>query len=332
MGLMRAMALLPVLALAGCGSPGADPMTSAGSTSDAGTTAAVTTGATTDAATTAAPTTTGDDTTAGASSTGPAADGCNGHVELCARRFDEVVFPTTHNSFSATDDGFSSGIANQTHGVAAQLADGVRALMLDVEMSGDAVVLCHGPCFLGQVEHLDVLADIAAFLAANPREVVTIIYQDSAPVDAIAADLAATGLDQRAFTYAGGPFPTLAEMIAADTRLVVTAENGGPPPAWFHHVWDLTWDTPYTYHSQDEFTCAKNRGDTGNPLFLINHWLSNELDLPSEAGAQEVNVYDVLHPRAVKCMQETGDLPNFVAVDYYEHGDLFAVVDALNGV
>src|SRR5687768_7981316 len=29
---------------------------------------------------------------------------CNGHAALCDRRFDEVVFPATHNSMSNADD------------------------------------------------------------------------------------------------------------------------------------------------------------------------------------------------------------------------------------
>lgn len=362
---MRALTCSLVLALAGCGSPGDDSSTTAGSTSASSTSASSTGGATAPTSTGdpsatsddaggsgdassggAASTTTGDGSTTGASATtgelttttgdasttgGPVWP-CNGHAELCARRFDEVVFPMTHNSYSSKDDGFSLFNANQIHPVSTQLAEGIRGLMLDVEMDGDEVIMCHGPCLFGQVAHLDVLADIADFLAKNPREIVTIIYQDGAPVAEIAADLAATGLDQLAFTYQGGPFPTLGEMIDANTRLVVTAESGGPPPAWFHHVWDVTWDTPYTFHSVDEFSCELNRGDQANPLFLINHWLSTNLDLPSEDGAKQVNVYDVLHARAVQCMQETGDLPNFLGVDFYEHGDLFAVVDALNGV
>lgn len=330
-GPVRALTCSLVLALAGCGSPGDDSSTAAGSTTS-GSTAASTAGSTGAAPTTSGDASTGAATTGDASATGGEVGGCNGHVALCGRRFDEVVFPMTHNSFSAKEAGFSQINANQVHPVATQLADGVRGLMLDVELSGEEVILCHGPCLLGQLSHVDILADIADFLADNPREIVTIIYQDSAPVDALAADLAAAGLDQLAFTYAGGPFPTLGEMIDADTRLVVTAEVGGPPPAWFHHVWDLTWDTPYTWHSVDEFSCALNRGAQVNPLFLINHWLSTDLDLPSEEGAKQVNVYDVLYARAVGCMQETGDLPNFIGVDFYNYGDLFAVVDALNGV
>jgi len=269
--------------------------------------------------------------TTGASSTGGGGLACNGHPQLCGRRYDEVVFPGTHNSFSARDAGFSQLNANHRRVLATQLAEGVRVLLLDVTTDAGETVLCHGPCSLGRIPHADALADIKAFLDAAPREILTIIYQDDVSPAELAADLADAGLEPYLYTHAGA-FPTLGEMIDAGTRLVVTLENGGPPPAWAHHVWDLAWDTPYTFHSQDEFSCALGRGAQDNPLFLINHWISNQLDLPSEPDAAVVNVYDVLHARALQCMQETGDLPNFIAVDFYEKGDLFAVVAALNGV
>lgn len=263
----------------------------------------------------------------------PAARTCNGHAGLCERRFDQVVFPCTHNAFAARDDGFGQVNANQRHGVAQQLADGVRCMMLDVSDDAGTTVLCHGGCILGRLEHAAVLADIAAFLEQHPDEVLTIIYQDDLPVDRVVADLEASGLAGRVYTHAaGGSWPTLASMIDANTRLFVTAENGGPPPAWFHHVWDLTWDTPYTFHSIEEFTCALNRGSVDNDLFLVNHWVSTALDTPSEPDAATANAYDVLHGRATQCQREAGQLPNFLAVDFYDQGDLFAVVAALNGL
>jgi len=36
--------------------------------------------------------------------------------------------------------------------------------------------------------------------------------------------------------------------------------------------------------------------------------------------------------RAMQCRTESGQLPNFVTVDFFDIGDLFTVVDALNGV
>jgi hypothetical protein len=58
-------------------------------------------------------------------------DACNGAPELCARRLDEVVFPGTHNSMSSADvtDWM---FPQQERGIASQLEDGIRALLLDV--------------------------------------------------------------------------------------------------------------------------------------------------------------------------------------------------------
>jgi hypothetical protein len=54
---------------------------------------------------------------------------CNGYAQLCARRVDQVAFAGTHNAMSAAD---SPGwlIANQAHGIARQLDDGIRAFKI----------------------------------------------------------------------------------------------------------------------------------------------------------------------------------------------------------
>jgi hypothetical protein len=56
---------------------------------------------------------------------------CNGAAELCGRRLDQVVFPGTHNAMSAADrpDWL---FAQHERGIAAQLEDGARALLIDV--------------------------------------------------------------------------------------------------------------------------------------------------------------------------------------------------------
>lgn len=54
---------------------------------------------------------------------------CNGSKALCARRLDQVVLPATHNSMSAAQQGFL--FANHRTGINAQLAGGVRGLLID---------------------------------------------------------------------------------------------------------------------------------------------------------------------------------------------------------
>jgi hypothetical protein len=56
--------------------------------------------------------------------------GCNGHVELCDRRLDDVTFAGTHNSMAASSEHFF--FARQNGGIDAQLASGVRAFLIDL--------------------------------------------------------------------------------------------------------------------------------------------------------------------------------------------------------
>ena len=287
-----------------------------------GTTGASANGTTSSTSTGAGPT--GD----GGSSSGGAPLACNGAPELCARSYDTVVFPGTHNAYAATEAGFSPLAANQTAPLATQLEDGIRVLLLDVLPDGDVLALCHADCGLGSIPHLEALAEIEAFLAAHPRDVLTIIYQDDADQADIVTDLEASGLVTRAYTHDGGPWPTLGEMIDAGTTLVITAENGGPPPSWYHHVWDEAWDTGFTWTSTADFDCEPNRGAPDHALFLLNHWLSNAAGLPDASAASEANALDTLLARVEACPR----LPTFIAVDYYDQGDLFAAVDTLNGL
>ncbi len=287
------------------------------------------------AASTVSPTTTeAEPSTRGSSSSSGSSSGapltCNGSTALCDRPYDQVVFPGTHNSVAATQSGFGTLNANQTHPVLTQLEDGIRVLLLDVTYDGEETVLCHGPCALGSRPHIEVLAELRDFMLANPDAVLTIIYQDSVePVD-VEADFMAAGLVDLTYTHDGGAWPTLGEMVTGGQRLVVTAENEGPPPAWYQHVWDLTFDTPFTFMDASEFSCAVNRGQADNPLFLINHWLSTDANLPDRSAAPLANSADVLTQRVEDCREATGRLPTFIAVDFYEEGDLFAVVEALN--
>jgi hypothetical protein len=273
------------------------------------------------------------DSTTDSTETGEPALACNGHVELCDRPLDEVVFGGTHNSHASSADGFSQFNTNQVHAIPTQLADGARLLLMDTYYADDdSIVLCHGPCSLGQISHLDTLQTIVDFLVANPGELIAIIYQDDVAAADLALDFAATGAD--ALTYAHPPgtaWPTLGELVEADTRLLITVEQGGAPPDWHQHVWDLAWDTHYAEMDPADMSCELNRGSPDNDLFLMNHWVSNQLGLPSPDGAEIVNQYDFLLARSQECAALWDHPPNFIAVDYYDRGDLFAVVDTLNG-
>lgn len=252
---------------------------------------------------------------------------CNGHSALCDRPLNQVTLPTTHNAMSNADAGWFA--PNQNHNISAQLEDGIRGLMLDThDWEGDAY-LCHTYCELGAQPLLEGLGEIKAFMSAHPNEVLVIIFQDALSVERMVEALEESGLASLAWTY-DGTFPTLGELIDAGTPLVISAESGAPPPGWYHHAWDLIQDTPYSFASAEEFSCSEHRGEPSSPLFLVNHWLSTPL--PTEEGAAEVNREDILLARAEACTEARGRPINLLGVDFYDHGDLFEVVDILNGV
>jgi hypothetical protein len=259
---------------------------------------------------------------------------CNGHIEYCSRRFNETAFPGSHNSYSAIHEGYSSLIANQLNGITRQLQDGIRVLLLDIYQgdSGEAV-LSHRFSSLGSFLHLEVLREIKNFLENNPQEILTLIYEDHVPYETVHSDYIQSDLLKYAYTHPEGtPWPTLGEMIDGGTRLLVSAENNGQAGSWYHNIWKLAWDTPYKYFDMEDFSCRPNRGTKGNSLFLLNHWVNTWLDLPSETNAVAVNASKVLYERAEECRREAGKTPNFIVVDFYERGDLFRVVERLNGI
>ncbi len=100
---------------------------------------------------------------------------------------------------------------------------------------------------------------------------------------------------------------------------------------WIRPAFTHVQETPYTFHKPAEFTCRANRGGTDGELFQINHWIETT-PAPRPSNAEVVNAYDALMGRARACRQERGMIPNIIAVDFYRTGELFRVVNELNGV
>ena len=253
---------------------------------------------------------------------------CNGHDVLCDRPVTEVTFAGTHNSMSNADAEWVA--PNQQHGLTRQLEDGVRAMMLDTyEWEGD-LWLCHAYCELGAQPLVEGLSELADFMDAQPREVVQIVFQDAITIDDTRSALEEAGLADRLYAWEDGASPTMGELIDDQTTLLVGLESGASDGQGLHAAWDLFVDTPYSFTEVSEFSCDLNRGDADSPLFLVNHWLGDPL--PSAENGLEANVAEVLEVRARACSEQWGRPVNFLGVDFYDQGDLFAVVDRLNGV
>jgi len=290
-------------------------------------------------------------------------DRCNGHVELCDRRYDEVVYAATHNAMSSP--GVVDVWPEHDGDIAAQLDAGVRALLIDTHYWTAAVSpevlqaaepllppalarllhgslgerlqaregtwLCHAHCAFGGIPFLDAMVTVRRFLEANPGEVVTLIIQDAISREDTEQVMRDAGLLPYLHVHdPDEPWATLGELVERGERVVVLAEEEGPPPAWYHHGFTLMQETPYRFLAVEELSCAPNRGEPDATLFQLNHWIQRIA--PDRADSAAINRHDVLVERARQCQRERGLLPNFLAVNHYNIGDLMAAVDTLNGV
>ena len=314
---------------------------------------------------------------------------CNGSQRLCDRTVDELVFPSTHNSFSAADQpGWL--FAQHEKGIPAQLDAGVRGLLIDTHYGvptergvytvlerrstsrekieaplGEQFVetaerlrgrigytgggekevfLCHGFCETGAIDAVEALEGIREFLVRNPYEVLVVSVESDIGLEANAEVFRDSGLLDLVWRGPLGTdsFPTLREMIESDQRVIVLVWQRGPLEAasfadypWMHRQFGLVQETPYEFKTRAEVlsrsSCRPNAGSRGNPLFLLNHWVdTSPVFLPS--NARRVNAYGSLRKRARMCERIRNRLPNLVAVDFYEEGDLFEVARELNGL
>src|SRR5829696_7899812 len=302
--------------------------------------------------------------------------GCNGLRAMCDRRLDQVVLAGTHNSYAAADEpGWL--FANQRFGIARQLRDGIRALLIDIHLgapdprsgrvrtdleaegsdrnkvarelspaalrTADRLVgragvgrptgprrpyLCHTLCELGAEPLDEQLGILRRFLTANPREVVLLFVEPYVPVATIEQALRdANLLSQAATPSPGAPLPTLGDLVAADTRLIVLAEQDGGERPWYLDGFELVQDTPLGATRPSQLSCARFRGRPDSQLLMLNHWIP---PFPPSVTRNQRIGGSFLRGLVGRCERERSMLPNLIAVDFYERTHVVEIARGLN--
>jgi len=257
---------------------------------------------------------------------------CNGYQILCDKKYNEVAYLTTHNSFNSVEDGFN--YPNHNLNVTSQLNSGVRGLMIDVYDVDGIPTVYHGFSLLGSEPLSSFFNEIKLFLDHNNNEVVTIILECYTNVDSIENVINLVGLSEFLYAHdlASCSWPTLQTMINNNTRLVVFSDvnQANSSQGWYHYIWDYAVETHFSANNVNDFSCNFNRGDLLNDLFILNHFITSGLGVGNESEAIVVNSNPYFINRANQCMLEKNKFPNFVTIDFFEHGDGLDVVNELN--
>jgi hypothetical protein len=207
----------------------------------------------------------------------------------------------------------------------------IRDRLIGEDPGRRGLYLCHGLCEIGAYELEPTLRQIRSFLVQRPDAVLVIVIEDYVSPEDLAAAFEESGLAQLVYTGPAPPWPTLRQLVRAGRPVLVFLESGRPGVPWLRPAFENIQETPYTFHSPEEFSCRPNRGGSRGSLFQINHWIETT-PTPLPSNAERVNAYEPLLARARECQEERQHLPNVLAVDFYRSGDVLRVVDTLNGL
>ena len=268
---------------------------------------------------------------------------CHGESVYCLRTYDDFTFPETHNAYSTVEDQFLIGVNHYT-GLQWQWDGGIRAFMVDSHhrsddnTSAEDVRFCHGtgqffhPCLFGEVDAFEWISLLGSLMDNSSGDVVTLLIENYVPAEHLEFLFMETGMYDRIYTHTlGEPWPSLGDLVLSGTDLVVfweQSQNDNFP--WLHDFGVFSWTTDYAENSAEEMSCTVYRGDGSQPVWHLNNWLSNAFGLPDPVGAVEVNDYDNLLNRSIECWEIMDNRPTFVAVDYWEEGEITNVTITLN--
>jgi len=268
---------------------------------------------------------------------------CHGEASFCLRTYDDFTFAETHNAYSTVEDEFLIGVNHYT-GLQSQWEDGIRAFMVDSHhrtydnTTADDVSFCHGtgqffhPCQFGIVDAFDWIRLLDSLMNNSSGDIVTLLIENYVPASHLSHLFNETGMSRRVYTHTlGDPWPSLGDLALAGTDLVVFWEQAQDHDfPWLHDFGVFSWTTDYAEDSPDEMDCTVYRGDGSQPVWHLNNWLTSSFGLPDPVRAGDVNDYETLLRRSIECWEKMDDRPTFIAVDYWEEGEVTNVTITIN--
>lgn len=195
------------------------------------------------------------------------------------------------------------------------------------------------------------LSDVGTFIKRNPQELVIIILEDhTRNLSGLAQQIKNAGLESHAHQQQlSAEWPTLKELAQAQKNIIFFVHGDQDLPykeyPHLHYLWDFAWDTEWDFLSPADLKCetkdcVPKRGHNAfksrttqpnNKLFIVHHFVT---DGPggSKNAAKKVNKKAFLEQRLARLTKRTGQKPNIVQVDFFQHpkNDLFEVVNELN--
>ncbi len=251
------------------------------------------------------------------------------------KKYSEVCFPSTHNSFNYLNGPHNYIYPNQRYDIPKQLEDGIRGYMIDIHDQDkliplhDEVFVFHEYAILGKEQLAAVLTYFSDFLVAHPKEIITIIFDCTVSDSKKVAEIFEHHpLYNYLYHYQDSiGWLTIEQMIQQNERCVVFSHCNGYSD-WYLNQNQYCFENDYNNHEASDYNCRIIRGDTSKDVFIMNHFLYNTFRRKEVNAA--TNKYPNLMAHIETCKSKTKKYPNFLTVDWYDKGDLFKVVNEIN--
>ncbi|KAL9579316.1 MAG: hypothetical protein Q9212_005177, partial [Teloschistes hypoglaucus] len=195
--------------------------------------------------------------------------GCNGHPELCDRRYSNITHIATH------DAPFVGVLPmeNQNVDIPTQLDAGIRFLQAQTHRNVfGKMSLCHTSCLMKDAGLLkDYLKVIKSWLDNHPHEVVTLLLTngDRRPISEYGDAFRQSNITQYAYSMPPGDpnkwtldsWPTLGQLIASNTRLLVFLDRSADQVTipYILNEFSYFWETPFESLDPRFPSCAIDR-------------------------------------------------------------------------
>ena len=184
---------------------------------------------------------------------------------------------------------------------------------------------------LGSQSLEEILIYFDDFLDKNPNEVVTLILDCSVKPEDVFDVFERHDIQKYLYRHDSDEWPTLGEMITTNQRLVVFSGMSNGSRDWYLDKSKHMFQNQAKNRTVKACSCEIQAGEakTGN-LFLLHRYI--HAPLSRRVRNAKSNRFQNLMPFVRKCGQEVGQIPNFIAVEWYTRGDAFEVVKQLNGL
>jgi hypothetical protein len=274
-----------------------------------------------------------------------AQDKCNGHEELCDRKYSDITFVAAHNAAFV-----GKGPAhNQFEYPETAMDTGIRYLTTQLHIENGEIRQCHSDCALLNVGSFsEILASIKGWLDNNPREVVTLQVgngDDAIRIEEFVPHFESTGADKYAYSpdhsLDKDQWPTLRELIDADNRLIVFMDyySDTSKVPYILSNYEAYVETPFSPTDDNFFNCDIDRpssdASVDNRMIFANHNLNLSffgLLTPAPLQAAETNSVGNIRQQTEICVANWGRNPNVVMLDFVSKGEAIEAQRILNGL